>query len=114
LAGGGVLVLAKVLYGGDFATSSTLEVGAGAQRRALLWSVALHGQIIHPPCVQKPSQFSLFRAHFSKKNAAVHRQSWPRRTAALVTKTARRVADPLRELGSKHAEVRAPAQATFL
>ena len=39
---------------------------------------------------------------------------WPRRTAALVTKTAQRVADPLRELGSKHAEVRAPAQAKFL
>ena len=33
-----------------------------------------------------------------------------------MTKTARRVADPLRELGSKHAEVRAPApaQAKFL
>jgi len=40
--------------------------------------------------------------------------TWPRRTAALVTKTARRVADPLRELESKHAEVRAPAQAKFL
>jgi len=39
LAGGGVL--AKVLYGGDFATSSTPEVGAGAQRRAPLWCVAL-------------------------------------------------------------------------
>jgi len=29
-------------------------------------------------------------------------------------KTARRVANPLCELGSKHAEVRAPAQAKFM
>ena len=65
LAGGGVL--AKVLYGGDFATSSNPEVGAGAQRRAPLWPVALHRQILHsvrraapslaapgpaPPCCQ--------------------------------------------------------------
>jgi len=37
----GGVVLAKVLYGGDFATSSTPEVGAGAQRRASLWSITL-------------------------------------------------------------------------
>jgi len=53
LAGGGVPK--KVLYGGDFATSSTSEVGAGAQRRALLWSVALHRQILHPVHRAAPS-----------------------------------------------------------
>jgi len=53
LAGGGVPK--KVLYGGDFATSSTPEVGAGAQRRALLWSVALHRQILHPVHRAAPS-----------------------------------------------------------
>ena len=53
LAGGGVL--AKVLYGEGFATSSTLEVRAGAQRRAPLWSVALHGQILHPVRRAAPS-----------------------------------------------------------
>jgi len=53
LAGGGVPK--KVLYGGDFATSSTPEVRAGAQRRALLWSVALHRQILHPVHRAAPS-----------------------------------------------------------
>jgi len=53
LAGGGVL--AKVLYGGDFATSSTPEVGAGAQRRAPLWCVALRRQMLHPVRRAAPS-----------------------------------------------------------
>ena len=49
LAGGGVPN--KVLYGGDayaFATLSTPEVGAGAQRRAPIWCVALRRQMFHP------------------------------------------------------------------
>jgi len=42
-----------------------------------------------------------FALTFQKK--CCRPSSWPRRTAArLMTKTARRVADPLRELGSKH------------
>jgi len=53
LAGGGVL--AKVLYGGDFAISSTPEVGAGAQRRAPLWRVALRRQMLHPVRRAAPS-----------------------------------------------------------
>jgi len=53
LAGGGVL--AKVLYGGDFATSSTPEVGADAQRRAPLWCVALRRQMLHPVRRAAPS-----------------------------------------------------------
>ena len=48
-----------------------------------------------------------FALTFQKK--CCRPSSWPPQTAALVTKTARRVADPLRELGSKHAEVRTPA-----
>jgi len=53
-----------------------------------------------------------FSRSLFKKNAAIHRHG--RGGAALVTKTARRVAKPLCELGSKHAEVRAPAEAKFL
>jgi len=53
-----------------------------------------------------------FALTFQKK--CCRPSSWPRRIAALVTKTARRVADPMRELGSRHAEVRAPAPAKFL
>jgi len=45
----------KVLYGGDFATPSTSEVGAGAQRRAPLWCVALDRQILHPVRRAAPS-----------------------------------------------------------
>jgi len=45
----------KVLYGGDFATSSTPEVGAGAQRRNPLWCVALRRQILHPVRRAAPS-----------------------------------------------------------
>ena len=67
------------------------------------------GDMSPTPCVQKASQFSLFRATFQTK--CCRPSPWPRRTAALVTKTARRVADTLRELGSRHAEVHAPAQA---
>ena len=63
-------------------------------------------------CYRSLPNSRFFALTFQKK--CCHPSSWPRRTAALVTKTARRVADPLRELGSKHAEVRAPAQAKFL
>jgi len=70
---------------------------------------------IDAACTMRIEAFPIpaFSRSLFKKNAAVHRHG-PRRIAALVTKTAQRVANPMRELGSKHAEVRAPAQAKFL
>ena len=95
--------------------------GASAvrQRGAQTLALALHAMVggawlqHRAPCELKPSQFPIVCVHLSFRPSP---WPWPQRTAALVTKTARRVADPLRlhELGSKHAEVRVPAQAKFL
>jgi len=57
----------------------------------------------------------IFALTFQKKRCRP--SQWPRRTDADALggqRPARRVAVPLHELGSKHAEVRAPAQAQFL